>query len=120
MRDMKASIWCATVAALGLLAGSGPGAAATTRGMAGLDLRLRPGDVVLPPEAPAIEPAVPAPSAQSVPKVVGEVDRVTEPETPNRHAGTGPLGELVGDGLLKELLENKTIPLFRVRIEPPF
>ena len=90
--------------------------------MADLDLRLRPGDVVLPPEAPAIEPAVPAPSAQSVPEVVGEVDRVTEPETPNRQAaGTGPLGELVGeDGLLKELLENKTIPLFRVRVEPPF
>ena len=42
--------------------------------------------------------------------MVGEVDRVTEPETPNRHAAdTGPLGELVGDGLLKELLENKTI-----------
>ena len=119
---MKASIWCATVAALGLLAGSGPGSAATTRGMAGLDLRLRPGDVVLPPpEAPAIEPALPAPSAQSVSEVVGEVDRVTEPETPNRHAAdTGPLGELVGDGLLKELLENKTIPLFRIRVEPPF
>ena len=122
MRDMKASIWCATVAALGLLAGSGPGSAATTRGMAGLDLRLRPGDVVLPPpEAPAIELAVPAPSAQSVSEVVSEVDRVTEPETPNRHTtDTGPLGELVGDGLLKELLENKTIPLFRIRVEPPF
>ena len=54
--------------------------------------------------------------------MVGEVDRVTEPETPNRPAaGTGPLGELVGeDGLLKELLENKTIPLFRIRVEPPF
>ena len=76
VRDMKASIWCATVAALGLLAGLGPGSAATTRGMASLDLRLRPGDVVLPPEAPAIEPAVPAPSTQSVPEVVGEVDRV--------------------------------------------
>jgi len=122
VRDMKVSIWCATVAALGLLGGSGPGLAATTRGMARLDLRLRPGDVVLPPEAPLIEPAVPAPSAQSVPEVVGEVDRLTEPETPNRQvAGRGPLGELVGeDGLLKELLENKTIPLFRVRVEPPF
>ena len=41
---------------------------------------------------------------------------------PNRRdPGSGPLGKIGGgEGMLQDLLENKTIPLFRVRMAPPF
>lgn len=88
-----------------------------------LDLRLKPADVA-PPPAPLQprEPTDPPTRAQSLPEVVSEVDQVRQSPTPNRRApGTGPLDDLGGnDGLLQELLENKTIPLFRVRVAPPF
>lgn len=88
-----------------------------------LDLRLQPSDVRPSPvpQLPEIS-AAPDVRAQNVPEVVGEIDRVKPSVTPNRRdPGSGPLGNLGGDGsMLQELLENKTIPLFRVRMAPPF
>ena len=47
--------------------------------------------------------------------MVEEVDRVGRGEIPSRlSAGSG------GGGVLEELLEDNTIPLFRVRMKPPF
>jgi hypothetical protein len=87
-----------------------------------LDLRVQPGDVAPPP--PPLLPDAPVPPAlgrQSVPEIVSEVDQVQRVETPQKREGRGPLGSLSSDeGVLKELLENKTIPLFRVRVTPPF
>jgi hypothetical protein len=53
---------------------------------------------------------------------VGAIDQAPVSETPNRHkAGTGTLENLAGDDeLLKQLLEDKTIPLFRIRMQSPF
>jgi hypothetical protein len=98
-------------------------AAKPARDLSTLDLSLSPGDVVpaAPPSAP--EAGLPrAPYAQNTPEVVREVDQVRRAGTPNRReSGGGPLGGLTGDdGVLQELLEDKTIPLFRVRVEPPF
>jgi hypothetical protein len=112
------------VAGLLAVAAVAPGAAAKpTRDLSTLDLRLAPGDVTptAPPTVP--EPGSPrAPYAQNTPEVVREVDQVRRTGTPNRRdSGSGPLGGLAGDdGVLQELLEDKTIPLFRVRVEPPF
>ena len=53
---------------------------------------------------------------------VEEVDKVERNPTPNRGPSLlGPLGDLGGEegGVLQELLENKTIPLFRVRMKSP-
>ena len=91
--------------------------------LAGLDLRLEPSDVA-PTPGPLVPegPVTPQMHAQSTWEIVGEVDRVQKTETPNRRdAGSGPLGSLTAEeGLLEELLENKTIPLFRIRVAPPF
>lgn len=106
-----------------------PAAARSAPDLAGLNLRLQPTDVV--PPAPPGPPRVPVATnqhdprnlhGQSVPEIVGEVDKAKPTETPNRRApGSGPLGDLtVGEGMLQEFLENKTIPLFRVRVAPPF
>ena len=100
-----------------------PAAARSAFDLSQLDLRLNPADVA--PETPPLVPRGPVrPNmhGQSVPEIVGDVDQVRQTETPNRRvAGTGPLGNLTADdGVLKELLENKTIPLFRVRVTPPF
>jgi hypothetical protein len=120
-------VWRRRVAALLVACGTIPlalpASARSAPDLSGLDLRLTPSDV-----APATPPRIPegrvAPRMhdQSVPEIVGEVDRVKQTETPNRRvAGTGPLGDLsIDEGVLEELLENKTIPLFRVRVAPPF
>lgn len=88
-----------------------------------LDLQLKPADVAPPPQPlQPREPTDPRTRGQSLPEVVSEVDQVRQNPTPNRRtSGTGPLDDLGGsDGLIQELLENKTIPLFRVRVAPPF
>ena len=87
-----------------------------------LDLRLQPSDVRPSPVPQLPEISAADVRAQNVPEVVGEIDRVKPNVTPNRRdPGSGPLGNLGGDGsMLQELLENKTIPLFRVRVTPPF
>ena len=53
---------------------------------------------------------------------MGAIDQAPVSETPNRRkAGTGTLETSAGDDeLLKQLLEDKTIPLFRIRMESPF
>jgi hypothetical protein len=108
---------------LGLAAMGTPAGATPASGVPSLDLRVQPGDVALPP--PPLLPDAQVPPAlgrQNVPEIVSEVDRPQRTETPQRQkAGAGPLGSLSSDeGVLKELLENKTIPLFRVRVAPPF
>lgn len=87
----------------------------------GLDLRLNPADV---------RPAAPPPY-RSVAKADSDVQAETDSvamldqgpitKAPNRRkAGTSSLESLAGDeDLLKELLENKTIPLFRLTVEAP-
>jgi hypothetical protein len=100
-----------------------PAGATSASQPAKLDLRLTPTDIA-PAAPPRLPQATVAPRMhdQGVPEIVGEVDRVKQTETPNRRlAGTGPLGDLaIGEGMLQELLENKTIPLFRIRVAPPF
>ena len=50
------------------------------------------------------------------------MDQAQRAEPPKRRLpGSGPLDSVTGNqGVLKDLLENKTIPLFRVTVEPPF
>lgn len=85
---------------------------------ASLDLRLRPGDLRLPPLPSPRRPSGEEPPLDQ-PRSAAETDRVERALIPQRHRG----GELflVGDGgFLEELLEDSTIPLFRVTVEPPF
>ena len=89
-----------------------------------LDLTVRPTDVAPPPRARLSEPVAPSADAAPSPSVnpVEEVDKVERNPTPNRGTSLlGPLGSLGGEdgGVLQELLENKTIPLFRVRVKSP-
>jgi hypothetical protein len=96
-----------------------PTAARPQPDLAELDLRVRPADVAAPKRPKLAEPLapVPAPPATATPSdVVEEVDRVGRGEIPSRlSAGSGGDG-----GVLEELLEDNTIPLFRVRVKPPF
>jgi len=106
--------------ALALLAG--PAVAKPASGLSGLDLRLSPNDVA-PPQPPVL-PGSPEPSAlhrQNIPEIVGEIDQVQRSDAPQKRTVTGPLESLSGNqSVLKELLENRTIPLFRVSVPPPF
>ena len=114
--SMVLLLFCLSMAAL-------PTAATSQPNLAGLNLQLSPADVA-PTPSPLISEARVPPKMheQSTSEIVGDVDQVRQTETPNRRvAGSGPLGSLTADdGVLKELLENKTIPLFRVRVAPPF
>jgi hypothetical protein len=116
--------WRASVAALALLVAalSLSAQAKTAPNLSALDLQLKPADVAPPPPSTPEVIADDAGSAQTVTSVVRDVDQARERPTPNQQAAsTGPLGKLTADdNLLKELLENKTIPLFRVRMAPPF
>lgn len=107
----------------GLLLASPAVMARSASGQPALDLRLNPSDV-RPTSVPQLPPIPVAPDvqAQNVPEIVGEVDRPKQNVTPNRRdPGSGPLGKIGGgEGMLQDLLENKTIPLFRVRMAPPF
>jgi hypothetical protein len=95
-----------------------PAAARPQPELAELDLRVRPTDVPAPKRPKLAEPLAPAPASTSATRsdVVEEVDRVGRGEIPSRlSAGSGGDG-----GVLEELLEDNTIPLFRVRVKPPF
>jgi hypothetical protein len=88
----------------------------------GLDLRLKPADVA-PPPSPPYRSTTGAPSAEELAAVeASALDHGPQIQTPNRRkAGTGSLDTFAGDDeLLKELLEDKTIPLFRIRVASPF
>lgn len=112
--------------AIGMTVGvlAGPAGATQAQRLSGLDLRLGPKDVAPPAEATPL-PSAPEdadPQDQNLPEIVGEIDQVQRSSAPQkRMPGAGPLENLSGSqGMLKELLENKTIPLFRVSVPPPF
>lgn len=89
-----------------------------------LDLTVRPSDVAAPPRAVLAEPLPPfaAAPADAPENPVDEIDKVGRNPTPNRGpTALGPLGGIGGEegGVLQELLEKKTIPLFRVRMRSP-
>jgi hypothetical protein len=88
-----------------------------------MDLAVRPADVRLKPPVVVLEPL----SALEEPEVPGvaladpvaEIDQVERTEIPDRRRAKSGL-QLGDNGLLQELLEDKTIPIFRVTVEPPF
>ena len=108
----------AAVAVVSLLAAV-PGHAVPKAG--GLDLRLDSTDVA-PAPPPPFRSFTTGPADESANGSVGAIDQAPVNETPNRRkAGTGTLDNLAGDDeLLKQLLEDKTIPLFRIRMQSPF
>jgi hypothetical protein len=88
-----------------------------------LDLSVRPGDLrpmplaslpVLDEPKGAVEAHMLAPTDP-----VAEIDQVRRTEIPDRRRAQSGL-EFGDSNLIQELLENKTIPLFRVTVEPPF
>ena len=100
-----------------------PALATSAPGLTGLNLQLKPSDVAAP--APPAPPTLSEPEGDqppAVPEVVGQIDQMPRTNVPQkRNPGTGPLDTLSGsEGMLKELLENKTIPLFRITVPPPF
>jgi hypothetical protein len=103
--------------ALSWTALAAPAGARPQPDLAKLDLRVRPADVAAPKRPKSAEPLAPAPASTSATRsdVVEEVDRVGRGEIPSRlSAGSS------GDGdVLEDLLEDNTIPLFRVRVKPP-
>lgn len=89
-----------------------------------MDLTVLPADVAAPPKSVLDEALPPFVDATNEPAAnqVDEVDKVRQNPTPNKGPSLlGPLGDLGGQegGALQELLENKTIPLFRVRMKSP-
>ena len=86
--------------------------------LAKLDLRVRSADVAAPKRPASAEPPAPAPALTSATRsdVVEEVDRAGRGEIPSR-LSAGSSGD---GGVLEDLLEDNTIPLFRVRVKPPF
>ena len=108
----------AAVAVVSLLTAM-PGHAVPKAG--GLDLRLDSTDVA-PAPPPLFRSFTTGPADDAANGSVGALDQAPVNETPNRHkAGTGTLENLAGDDeLLKQLLQDKTIPLFRVRMQSPF
>ena len=101
-----------------------PAVARSAPDLGQLDLTVRPADVAAPPRSILAEPLPPLahPPAGPMANPVDEIDKVEPNPTPNRGPSLlGPLGGLGGEegGVLQELLENKTIPLFRVRMKSP-
>jgi hypothetical protein len=120
----RAAAPVAAVLAAVLLAGTAtPAVARQNFDMRDLDLDVRPGDVAAPKRPPFVAPAPARDTAGSgtpvLPEVFEEVDRVERQDIPNGRRGT-PLGSQAGDGFLEELIDGKTIPLFRVTVQPPF
>jgi hypothetical protein len=105
--------------ALSWAAFAAPAAARPQPDLAELDLKVRPADVATPKRPNLAEPLAPLPApipATTPSDVVEEVDRVGRGEIPSR-LSAGSSGE---GGVLEDLLEDNTIPLFRVRMKPPF
>ena len=89
-----------------------------------MDLTVRPADVAPPPVPVLLEPNPPFADAttETPANQVDQIDKAQPNPTPNRGPSVlGPLGGLGGaeGGALQELLENKTFPLFRVRMKSP-
>lgn len=92
------------------------------RELATVDLRVRPSDL-----KPAPRPLVPyaAPELDEEPALaladqVEATDRVRRSEIPDRRREQNLLGIGSEGSLIQELLENQTIPIFWVTVEPPF
>lgn len=118
---------------LGLVAGAflvsltAPVEARPERGLSRVDLSVRPGDLKLPPTPKPMAPLVstePATAAgepvYALSDQVEATDRVRRGEIPDRRRLQNGLGIGPDSGLLAELLEDQTIPLFWVTVEPPF
>jgi hypothetical protein len=88
-----------------------------------MDLSVRPGDLRPMPSAslPVLdEPKRSVEASMLAPNdPVAEIDQVRRTEIPDRRRAQSGL-EFGDSNLIQELLENKTIPLFRVTVEPPF
>ena len=115
LRDALAAV----AGGLVLVAAQPSGAA---QDLSGLDLHLKPADVA-PAPPPRYRSVTAAPSdAELETNDIGTLDQAPQTEAPNRHkTNAGSLETIAGDeDLLRQLLENKTIPLFRIRVEPPF
>ena len=86
-----------------------------------MDLAVRPADVRLKPPVVVFEPAFEEPEVPGVGPAnpVAEIDQVDRTEIPDRRRAKSGL-EIGDSDLLQELLEDKTIPIFRVTVEPPF
>ncbi len=113
------------LAALALVLVPTPSFARPQRDLARVDLRIRPGDLKPAPEArrPLVPFAASAPAGQPVYALSDRVeanDRVRDSEIPDRRREQNLLGIGSKGSLLEALLENQTIPLFRVTVEPPF
>lgn len=96
--------------------------ARSSRDVPGLDLRVRPGDVPPDPSDLLAEEPMPDENAGgpfATPEAMAAADRVQRSEIPDRRRGLNALQAGQGS-FLSEFLENKTIPLFRVTVEPPF
>jgi hypothetical protein len=107
-----------------LLLAAAPAGARQKPDLSGLDLGVRPGDVGLPPYRPLAERLLPperqpGPKAYAVPDLVDEPDRVQRSEIPNQRHGQGG-GDTGDGGILQDLIEDHTIPLFRLKMRPPF
>lgn len=88
----------------------------------GLDLEVRPGDVKLKPRKPLLQ-ALPEPKGPEAalpidPNTMAQTDQVERTEIP-RQRRDGETGS--GEGsVLEQILEDHTIPLFRLRMDSPF
>jgi hypothetical protein len=101
---------------------TGASQARPQRDLATVDLRVRPGDL-----KPAPRPLVPyaAPELDEEPvyalsEQVEATDRARRSEIPDRRREQNLLDIGSEGSLLEELLENQTIPIFWVTVEPPF
>ena len=105
----------ALAAVAGCLALTAADPSRAAQDLSGLDLRLKPADVA-PSPPPPFRSVTDAPSSDELEtNDVATLDQAPQTETPNRRK------TIAGDeDLLRQLLENKTIPLFRIRVEPPF
>ncbi|MEK0084067.1 hypothetical protein [Benzoatithermus flavus] len=88
-----------------------------------LDLDIRPGDVALQPRAPTAEPLTDAADiGQDLPidpNAVAQTDQIERTELPRQRRSEG--GDGSGEGsVLEQILQDHTIPLFRVRMNSPF
>lgn len=101
-----------------------PAEARPQRDLGRIDLRIRPGDLKF---APSHRPLVPyaaatadEEAAYALAEQVEATDRARRSEIPDRRRDQNLL-DIGSDGsFLEELLENQTIPLFWVTVEPPF
>lgn len=91
----------------------------------GMDLRIRPGDLRVPAVPLLLRPLATQasellPFELELPSVVEATDQVERTSIPNRRRGDDGAPVSGEGGILEDLLENNTIPLFRLTVEPPF